>query len=466
MKIKSMLFVIFILLFVNRRLYTAVLTNLIITENTVWDGEIIVPDIVQVERTAVLTIQPGTVIKFASKAAGLNIEGTLIANGNYDQKIVFRPSDENDSASSWQGIVFYGIEPGAYSQLSNCVIKSANSGVTYSMEAKGKIENCVFSKNGRGIYLLQESEVTIKNTDFMENSEAGIFCERSYAKIINSRFFDNKKCGLIFIRGGNNIVYSNLIEKNGNGLILSQFGTNAEIRNNIIQENETGILIERWADSKLSHNTLKKNGTGVHLNSGGKAQITFNEITGNKIGILNVENFSLSANDNNIYENTEYDISLKNVSSAYNRRDKIKDSQDVSKIPFFVREKLMKVAEEYLREYFDARGNFWGEELTKEMKIKGESGNITKFFDFYDNPSVEMEGIQYKSDYILYKEWRDKPVEGAGAALRSSYGPVKVDDNTTEVNVDNIQLKKGVLPRGLGPNTDQPIENQQQNPNK
>ena len=84
------------------------IVNSNITENAVWTAEnspyYILRDITVTEK-AVLSIHPGTIIKFA-KARNLFVKGILSALGTEEEKIYFTSDNEKKAKSQWGAIHF------------------------------------------------------------------------------------------------------------------------------------------------------------------------------------------------------------------------------------------------------------------------------------------------------------------------------------------------------------------------
>jgi hypothetical protein len=106
-----------------------------VTADQVWrkgDSPVIVSDVVTIERTATLTIEPGVRVQFAAQA-GLVVYGHLMAKGTAQDSIYFGPS-EGSEPGSWGGLHLRNAEaPRAYddnltangkgSTLEYCVIE-------------------------------------------------------------------------------------------------------------------------------------------------------------------------------------------------------------------------------------------------------------------------------------------------------------------------------------------------------
>jgi parallel beta-helix repeat protein len=410
------------------------LNDKVITENTVWSGDVIVIGVAVVERNIVLTISPGTVVKFITPDGALEVKGTLSAEGTYEKKITFTSYYESASAEKWAGIKFSGEKKeSAPSKLSNCVIKYAATGIKCFEAPTVNIENCTFSKNNLAVNYTQEANGFISHNEFIENTDGGIVCDQVKLKINNNNFMNNTKFAIICAKKSEVDIEENFIAGSEKGILFSLVGTIGHIRNNIIQENKFGIFTEKRVDLDINNNTLRDNEYGIYIIQGTFTRITGNEITGNRIGVFIAENFNLGINENNIYNNKEFEIRLENASGEFRdklRSDFIKDSK--ADVPPCMREEFMKEQKAKKEneeispyEYIDARRNFWGEEITKEMKANGVSANISKIMDYYDSPTVNMNNENYKMNYIMYSDWKDSPITGAGAKTGVSYGVVE-----------------------------------------
>lgn len=103
-------------LYVFRKLGTFAGT---INVNTRWSGTITVTDNVSVSSGVTLTVDPGTVVKFAL-GKNLTVNGTLQANGTSQQPITFTAS-----GTSWNGIYF---AQGSTGTLNYCTINKLTGG--------------------------------------------------------------------------------------------------------------------------------------------------------------------------------------------------------------------------------------------------------------------------------------------------------------------------------------------------
>ncbi len=236
-------------------------------ENTTWSGIVIVDGDIYVPPGVVLTIKPGTVIKFKridekSKQnmfgvespyypeAELIIRGELIARGTAKEKIVFTSAESDARPKDWGAINLLG-SPGNI--IDHCKILFAYNGV-HSHGAEAVITNSEFAKNGVGISFKKEEE----------SPSVPWYGKKSNMKITHNRIYNNK--------GG--IGFRNSI---------------AIISHNLIEDNKFfGIFPKEEAEAKIS----------------------YNEITGNKKGIYLYQTRKVQISHNNIYDNTDYNVAV------------------------------------------------------------------------------------------------------------------------------------------------------------
>lgn len=161
-----------------------------------------------------LTVQPGVELRFDYRrgyyhpAAGLSVQGTLLARGTPEDKIVFRSARSSPTSCDWKGIVIqkpakdprYDSELGRYVDgciLEHCVIEHALTPLRM-VSASPVISNCIIRNNGEseeGFYplLLGQSSgaVFISNTIV---SNFGFITGDFH--FINSIIWHNKNLGL------------------------------------------------------------------------------------------------------------------------------------------------------------------------------------------------------------------------------------------------------------------------------
>ena len=135
---------------------------------------------------AVLTINPGVVIKFSGYYSSIAVNGALVANGTQSQKITFtslsddsRGGDTNNngnasspSKSNWSTIDFYSSSSDSLNSLRNCEFSygggqnySNEYGMVRSYNSKFVMDSCVISQSGTsGIGAFGSGHPIVTNT--------------------------------------------------------------------------------------------------------------------------------------------------------------------------------------------------------------------------------------------------------------------------------------------------------------
>ena len=178
-----------------------------------------------VEPEKILTIKPGTILKFQG-GGGINVQGVLNAIGTEDQKIVFTSLYDDEyggdtdgtttptvAAGDWMNISF--LDGSAGSSLEHATIKfggtksmiNPNPGALRAENSSFELDNVVVDNNYlAGIFLKSSSSAVIKNS-IIQNHQApnipspsepsyGLFLENSSAAL-ESVLFRANKVGII-----------------------------------------------------------------------------------------------------------------------------------------------------------------------------------------------------------------------------------------------------------------------------
>jgi len=181
-----------------------------------WRGVIAIAQPVTVLSGVQLTVAPRTTLEF-SAAAGLLVQGRLIARGERDGKIRFT-SDRRQGAGDWDEIQ---LEYATGSVVDNCIFEYATWGL-HSHFTNLVVSNSYFSKNVGGMRF-RSGPAEIRNSTF-ENNSIGI---RAYIgnAVIRGNTIRNNEVG-IFVRekGGGLLISGNSILDNSSyGIRVGDF---------------------------------------------------------------------------------------------------------------------------------------------------------------------------------------------------------------------------------------------------
>ena len=234
----------------------------IIENDTVWQGDILITGDVKVAKGAILTIMPGTTVRFAKidkfgseklftdkahhfSRAELFIEGKLYAQGTKENRIRFTSAEKSPGPGDWGSVNFMN-------SIDNI------------------IEYCTFLYGQTAVHC-HSAQVIISHNIFQHNGTA-------------------------------------IGQKNLKGEPIKCV---VPMLYNEITENGGGILFGGGTTPTIAHNNISKNTFfGIYVKKGGYANIRYNNITHNGKGILFYVVKSVLLRDNNIVENTDYNISM------------------------------------------------------------------------------------------------------------------------------------------------------------
>jgi len=94
-----------------------------------------------------LTIEPGVVIQFETD--GLSVYGTLTADGDVNNPIIFTSAADEPNLGDWKGI---DVRHASDCNLTHCVIEFASTGIRCD-ESHPYIANCIIQHNTYGIHV-------------------------------------------------------------------------------------------------------------------------------------------------------------------------------------------------------------------------------------------------------------------------------------------------------------------------
>ncbi len=186
------------------------LTDSVIVNDTVWQGEIHISGVISVKRGATLTIRPGTLVKFKKVDRDNNkvgdgeimVEGRLFAKGTSDKKIVFTSAEEKPKVNDWSYVQFISSDPD--NVIENCQFEYAYAGLMIHY-ANVSISNSLFRNNRRGMHFTS-TDMPVDHCSFVDN-QIGVYFVRFEGKV---RFTNNEisrnDIGVQFVRQHINLV--------------------------------------------------------------------------------------------------------------------------------------------------------------------------------------------------------------------------------------------------------------------
>ena len=197
--------------------YPATAWPLTVDKDTAWSGTVDVEGQVTVEKSATLTIAPGTVVRFARGGAdaegladtGLLVKGAVVADGRPGARIIFTSAVKSPAPGDWGEVK---------------VFKSTGSSFT----------DCDFSFGGWGLHV-HESDLKVTGCTFTNNSFGGLRGKAGHVEVEGSTF-KGMDIGIRYWRGSPHI-HKNTFTENTTGIFLRQDCDGARVNFNNIYGN-------------------------------------------------------------------------------------------------------------------------------------------------------------------------------------------------------------------------------------
>lgn len=253
-----------------------------IYSNTTWTlsgSPYIVTGNVVLFDNVILTVDPGVIVKFDSWT-GIEIRGTLVANGTSTDTIVFTLNSATPLINSWTGLTF---TTDLNSSLSYVKVEYASKAIRTdnAVYTSWTVSHCRFDFNDYGAYL---NSAEINNFSYckFDNNNTGIGSEQ-YSTINNCDFVDNN-VGIAYVYD----TYVTSCNFFGNNTGMGSF--RASITGCTFSYNWVGLQIKLFTQSVVQNNTFTYNNTGLLVRGDPQfpASVSGNTICANTY--MNVEN--------------------------------------------------------------------------------------------------------------------------------------------------------------------------------
>jgi len=185
--------------------FSAPAHGLVLLEDTVWEGDVLLEDNIVVPRGVTLTVRPGARVgviaadstrtdpEYMSSLTEITVRGTLNIEGRPDNGVAFRLREESgEPGQTWAGIII----DGGSAVLRFCTIENAETGiwvlggtvdisgstltanryglVVHNRESVVKVADSRISGNDYGLVVLNGAEVNRRNTTVAENEKKDI----------------------------------------------------------------------------------------------------------------------------------------------------------------------------------------------------------------------------------------------------------------------------------------------------
>ena len=153
-------------------------TNLTITEDTTWQGTVILDGItVTIESGATLTLKPGTVVA-GKNGTSIFVSGKLVADGENDKKVRFTEEENRDKNFSLAYSI-YTTNTSAI-ELKNFILekgggnKGNSATPTLTIKGKAKLTDGIIRRNRLTAVRIWNTDIKLEDCDIYENESIAL----------------------------------------------------------------------------------------------------------------------------------------------------------------------------------------------------------------------------------------------------------------------------------------------------
>lgn len=194
------------------------LKDVVINDEVVWSGDILIEGVVTVKKTGRLTIQPGTRVLFVPQDldgdgigdAELLVEGALSAIGTETEPILFTSAAAEPKTADWKYLYLDFAKP---STLDHVVSEYAYSGLQIHF-SRAQVTNSIFRNNVDG---LRFSTVNLQAAgNLMHDNRHGLRYEERNSKVsLHHNEIRGNDIGIFVVTRSDdksNIEYNNIVD--------------------------------------------------------------------------------------------------------------------------------------------------------------------------------------------------------------------------------------------------------------
>ena len=185
------------------------LKSQVLRQDSNWSGQIIIEGVVVVGRRAILTIEPGTSIRFkkidsdgdGTGDSELRVLGGIVAEGTAARPIIFASAEENPARRDWSYLLIYSSS--RLNRLSFCEFHHGFSGLQVHFST-ASVNNCLFSNNNEGLRF-GRADLTVVNNRFTNNDLGVRFTRMEGPALLESNEITGNRIGIFLVPSGQNI---------------------------------------------------------------------------------------------------------------------------------------------------------------------------------------------------------------------------------------------------------------------
>jgi parallel beta-helix repeat protein len=194
----------------------------VLTQDEIWEGNILVTETVEVAEGKTLVIKPGTIVKFKhwlpiengkhtcgeERQRSLVIRGTLKAEGTPNDQIWFTSDSDSPINGEWFGISFKDTKS-PENVIDYAIVEYGTQNINF-WNSYARVSNTIVRwDNWEGIYLEYHSNPLIENCLIYENAYLGIAMEQINEPVIRNNIINQT----VFSDFSNPIIENNIIER-------------------------------------------------------------------------------------------------------------------------------------------------------------------------------------------------------------------------------------------------------------
>jgi hypothetical protein len=185
------------------------LQDQVIKTDTTWSGTVVIEGVVVIGRAAILTIAPGTAIRFKKidhdldgiGDSELRILGGVIAEGAADKPITFASAEPEPAPRDWSYLLIY--TSGRINRINFCEFRHGFSGLQVQFSTVS-VKNSLFTDNNEGLRF-GRADLAIENNRFSANDIGIRFTRMEGPVIIHDNEITKNKLGIFLVPSGQNI---------------------------------------------------------------------------------------------------------------------------------------------------------------------------------------------------------------------------------------------------------------------
>lgn len=273
----------------------------VVSEDTVWRGEILVEGAVTIAPQATLTIEPGTVVRFRqkeSRAALLVVQGRLAAVGTREAPVIFSSGFAVPVAGDWQGVMLLGSEK--KNVMEYCRIDGAQTGLE-ALFSNVTLKSVRVERSKTGMRF--QDALVVMESGGASGCDTGLSFTESEATLRSPNLMGNRQ-GLSALRSS---IYMEDGSLAANRSAFTCDSCRVKIQGGAVLDNGRGVTFFECQGSVTGVKLAQNNDYGMSLTAS-RIRVSGNQITGNVHNGLLVFDGASVAWGNAIHGNGSYDL--------------------------------------------------------------------------------------------------------------------------------------------------------------